>query len=238
MTLQAALLGAAAGALGAVEFMRYAVHGRSSQVFAPSVYRGDRTRQALALTFDDGPSESTPVLLDLLAKYHVPATFFMCGANVRRCPAIARLVVAGGHELGNHTDSHARLNFHTPGFIYHEVALAQETIQQITGVTPKLFRAPYGGRWFGLRSAQRRLHLTGVTWTVIGWDWAWPAPRISRRLISGAGNGAILCLHDGRTLQREPDIRATLEAVESVIPALQDRGFYFQTVSQILQRNI
>jgi peptidoglycan/xylan/chitin deacetylase (PgdA/CDA1 family) len=89
-------------------------------------------------------------------------------------------------------------------------------------------------RWLGLRNAQQRLHLTGVMWTVIARDWKWPAARVSRLLISKASNGAILCLHDGRILHRAPDIRATIEAVESIVPALKQRGFQFETVSQIL----
>lgn len=229
-----ALLGAATGLIGATGFMGYAVRGRSSRVFAPSVYRGDRTRPAVALTFDDGPSESTPALLDLLARHKVRATFFMCGENVRRCPGIARNVVDHGHEVGNHTDSHPRLDFHGTEFMYREIALAQETIHEATGATPLLFRAPYGVRWFGLRGVQQRLNLTGVMWTVIGHDWKWPAPKISELLIRRAGNGAILCLHDGRILERAPDVCATLDAVGSIIPALKERGFHFETVSQIL----
>jgi len=219
---------AAAGA------MAWAVRGRSSAVFAPSVYHGDRSRPSIALTFDDGPSESTPALLEILAEHRVPATFFMCGKNVRRCPSIARAVAAAGHEIGNHTDSHPRLDFHSPEFMYREIALAQETIRQTTGTLPRFFRAPYGVRWFGLKSAQERLHLQGVMWTVIARDWRWSTPRVSRLLLRRAANGAIFCLHDGRGLSRTPDIRVTLEAVEYVIPILKDRGFQFETVSQIL----
>src|SRR5579864_5637273 len=113
-----AAVGAAAG------FMSYAVRGRSSRIFAPSVYRGVETRPAIALTFDDGPSESTPALLELLAERKIRATFFMCGRNVRRCPAIAKQVAAQGHEIGNHSDSHPYLSFHLPEFIYRELALA------------------------------------------------------------------------------------------------------------------
>ncbi len=222
-----ALLGAAGG-------MGYAVRGRSSTVFAPSVYHGVQSRPSVALTFDDGPSESTPALLELLAEHQVRATFFMCGKNVRRCPAIARQVAAEGHEIGNHTDSHPRLDFHTPEFIYRELALAQETIQATTGATPRLFRPPYGVRWFGLRGAQKRLALNGVMWTVMGNDWRLHARRISDLLIRRAANGAIMCLHDGRVLERAPDIRNTIEAVEFAIPALKRRGFQFETVSQIL----
>jgi peptidoglycan/xylan/chitin deacetylase (PgdA/CDA1 family) len=232
------LISAAGAVAGGAGFMGYAVRGRSSRIFAPSVHRGVRTRQAVALTFDDGPSESTPALLELLAKHKVRATFFMCGKNVRRNPAIARQVAGEGHEIGNHTDTHPRLDFHMPEFIYRELALAQETIHQNTGALPRLFRAPYGVRWFGLRSAQERLQLSGVMWTIIGNDWRWPAQRISRLLVRRATQGAIICLHDGRATQHAPDIRATLEAVEFTIPKLKERGFQFETVSQILcQKN-
>ena len=68
--------------------MTWAVRAPSSTVFAPSFHRGVRTRRAVALTFDDGPSESTPQLLDVLARAGVRATFFQCGVNVRRLPGI------------------------------------------------------------------------------------------------------------------------------------------------------
>jgi peptidoglycan/xylan/chitin deacetylase (PgdA/CDA1 family) len=97
-----------------------------------------------------------------------------------------------------------------------------------------LFRAPYGVRWFGLRGAQKRLDLLGVMWTVIGRDWRWPAARVSQLLLRRAANGGIICLHDGRGVEASPDISATLAAVERVIPALKQRGFHFETVSQIL----
>ncbi|MCU1334988.1 MAG: polysaccharide deacetylase [Bryobacterales bacterium] len=228
------LLGVAAGAAAAAGFMGYAVRGRSSSVFGESFYHGDRSRPALALTFDDGPSETTPILLDALDKYHVPATFFMCGENVRRCPDIAREVAARGHEIGNHTDSHPRLHFKSPRFIYGELAKAQETIQQATGAKPRWFRAPYGVRWFGVGQAQELLGLSGVMWTVIGRDWRLPAERVSDLLLKRAANGAIICLHDGRGVRAAPDIGATIEAVEYTIPRLQDRGFQFLTLTQIL----
>src|SRR6185295_11256242 len=79
-------LGVASGAAAAAAFMGYAVRGRSSSVFGESFYHGDRRQPALALTFDDGPSETTPKLLDTLEKFQVKATFFMCGVIVRGCP--------------------------------------------------------------------------------------------------------------------------------------------------------
>jgi peptidoglycan-N-acetylglucosamine deacetylase len=232
--LAGTLISSAAGILAAAGGLSYAVRGRSARIFAPSVHHGNRSRRSIALTFDDGPSEATPALLEILAEHSVPATFFMCGQNVRRHPQIARQVAAAGHEIGNHTDSHPRLDFRSPEFIFGELALAQETIRQVTGRTPALFRAPYGVRWLGLRSAQSRLALTGVMWTVIGHDWEWPARRVSRLLLRRASNGAIMCLHDGRGIDRTPDIRPTLDAVAYVIPILKERGFAFETVSRLL----
>jgi peptidoglycan/xylan/chitin deacetylase (PgdA/CDA1 family) len=228
------LLGAAAGAAAAAGFMAYAVRGRSSSIFGESFYHGDRSRPALALTFDDGPSESTPGLIDVLEKYQVRATFFMCGANVQRCPEVARQVAARGHELGNHTYSHPRLDFKSPQFIYQEMALAQAAIEDATGIAPRWFRAPYGVRWFGVAQAQQLLGLRGVMWTTIGRDWRWPPGRVAERITSTAANGSILCLHDGRGVRASPDITATIQAVEDAVPRLQERGFEFLTLSQTL----
>src|SRR5580765_7165695 len=101
------LTGAALAGVGvASSFLAWAVRGRSASVFGRSVWRGPRNRRAVALTFDDGPSESTPEILKILEEYGVTATFFQCGANVDRLPQVAREVAAKGHEVGNHTYSH------------------------------------------------------------------------------------------------------------------------------------
>lgn len=226
--------GLAGAALAGAGVMTYAVRGRSSSLLAPSVYKGVASRRAIALTFDDGPSEGTPELLDILGRHHARATFFQCGVNVRRLPAIAREVAAAGHEIGNHSDSHPYLCFKNARAIGDELMRAQEAIEQNTGIRPALFRAPFGVRWFGLREAQRRTGLLGVMWTAIGVDWRWTHDRVAAFLSRRAGNGAIFCLHDGRTLQPRPDIRVTLRAVERLLPMLIDKGYHFERVSDII----
>jgi len=228
------LQGTGGVAVAGAGLLAYAVRFPSSTLLAPSVHRGTRTRRAIALTFDDGPSESTPELLAILARHGVPATFFQCGANVRRLPAVAREVAAAGHEIGNHTDTHPRLDFKSRDFIARELAAAQESIERATGVRPRYFRAPYGIRWFGLRETQQRFNLTGVMWTTIALDWKWPSERIVPRLLNGAQSGAIFCLHDGRRVETAPDIRATLETVTEVLPKLMEQGFHFEKVTDIL----
>jgi len=226
--------GVCAAFCGAGALMAYGVRGRSATLFAPSVYRGPASRRSIALTFDDGPSESTPALLEVLSNYGVCATFFQCGANVRRLPEIAREVVRRGHEVGNHSDTHPKFYFRKPEFIREELRRAQEAIAETTGVSPALYRAPFGIRWPGMRAAQERLHLLGVMWTVIGRDWKLDASAIVRQVLRRAGNGAIVCLHDGRELEPQPVVQPTIEAVRRLIPMLKAEGYRFETVSQLI----
>jgi peptidoglycan/xylan/chitin deacetylase (PgdA/CDA1 family) len=224
----------AAGGAIAIAGAAWAARGRSSQVFAPSLWRGPAENRALALTFDDGPSEATPEILEVLDRHHALATFFQIGENAARLPAIAATVSAAGHEPGNHTWSHPRLWLRSGPFIAAELTRAQEMLTSIHGRPPRLFRAPYGVRWPGLRAAQNRLGLTGIMWTIIGKDWALPADGIVRRVCAGVRNGAIVCLHDGRERMPEPDVRPTIAALRVLLPVLRDQGYELKTVSCLL----
>ena len=221
---------------GAGAFLAWAVRGRAAAVFGPSVWRGNRERRAVALTFDDGPSESTPAILDILAQYAVRATFFQVGANVDRLPEIARAVASGGHAIGNHSYAHPLFCFRSPGFIEADLRRAQQTIREHTGTEPEWFRAPYGVRWFGMGRVLRRLGLTGVMWTAIGRDWKLDGGAVARRVAKHAGNGGILCLHDGRELRRGPNIDATVEAVRRLVPDLLEQGYKFETINRLVCR--
>lgn len=219
---------------GAAAAMAHAVRSPSSSLLAPSIHRGSPLKSTLALTFDDGPSEGTEDVLDLLQKYRVPATFFQCGMNVSRLPQVSLAVVAEGHEIGNHSHSHARLYFRSRAEIEMEFARAQEVIDSTIGIAPRLMRPPFGVRWFGFREVQQKLRLMSIMWTVIALDWKLKSAAISKRLLGNACNGGILCLHDGRELQEKPDLSEMLRSLRETIPALQDRGYQFETVSQLL----
>ncbi|HUP02760.1 MAG TPA: polysaccharide deacetylase family protein [Bryobacteraceae bacterium] len=221
-------------AVSASAFLAWAVRGRSAAVFGPSFWRGPRDRAAIALTFDDGPSEGTPALLDVLARHNVSATFFQCGANVERLPHIARAVAQAGHEIGNHSYSHPLFCFHSSRFMEDELRRAQQAIAEHSGAAPVWFRPPYGARWFGMGRTLAAVGLRGVMWTAIGYDWKLNGEAIVGRLAYGAANGSILCLHDGRGLRAGPDIGATLQAVGRLVPMLLDRGYRFETVSRLL----
>lgn len=232
-----------AGVAGAVALRT--VHGvasRSSQLFGPSVYRGDGSRRSIALTFDDGPSDGSLQLIDYLAAEGIPATFFQCGKNVERHPEIARRIHERGHEIGNHTYSHPRLapriawqaQFRSPAFIEAELSRTQRIIETEVGLRPHLMRAPYGLRWYGLAAAQEKLRLLGVMWTVIGRDWEWPAYAIADLVLRRSTPGGIICLHDGRDIQPKPDISEMLKALRRIVAELKDAGYAFETVSSLI----
>jgi peptidoglycan/xylan/chitin deacetylase (PgdA/CDA1 family) len=225
---------AALAGAGVVSAMAWAVRGRSSSVFGPSVWRGQPGRTAIALTFDDGPSPATPELLQLLSQFRVAATFFQIGANAAAFPDLTRAVASAGHEIGNHSYTHPNFAFARPTFVADEFERAQETLTNISGKPPSLMRAPYGVRWFGFREMQRRLRLRGVMWSVIGLDWKLSPQAITERVLSRVSDGGIICLHDGRGTLKDPDVKPTLEAVRRIVPRLLDRGYHFEIVTQLL----
>jgi chitin deacetylase len=142
--------------------------------------------------------------------------------------------VAAGHQLGNHSWSHPKLYLKTPSFIDGEFTRTQALLFAETGVNVEILRPPYGFRWLGLRAVQRKLNLQGVLWTVIGHDWEWPASRIAPHVLRNSSAAGIICLHDGRDVQVKPDVSQMLMAVKQIVPALQDQGYRFETVGDLL----
>jgi peptidoglycan/xylan/chitin deacetylase (PgdA/CDA1 family) len=225
-----------AAALAGAAVVGYGARGRSSQIFGPSVWRGPRDQRVAALTFDDGPSPATLEVLEILNLFGVRATFFQCGANIDRLPHITRRVAEAGHELGNHTYHHPRLLGCGAGRIRREIADTQRALCEAAGVEARLFRAPYGLRWFGLREALAQHRLTGVMWTVLGYDWEWEAGEIARHVETQTSPGAIICLHDGDRTSPQVDRRRTVRALRTVIPRLYDRGYRLLPAGEMVDR--
>jgi peptidoglycan/xylan/chitin deacetylase (PgdA/CDA1 family) len=230
------LLAASITAGAAVGGMAWAVRGRSSRMFGPSAWRGKPGRKAIALTFDDGPSAATPRILDILAGYDAPATFFQCGENVERAPALTQAVCAGPHELGNHSHTHPNFALRRPTYIVDDFQRAQNAITEASSRRPVVMRPPFGVRWFGFREMQERLGLICVMWSVIGLDWKLSAPDIAKRVLSRVCDGSIICLHDGRGTLKDPGLEPAIEAVRRIVPSLLARGYHLETVSRLLCR--
>jgi peptidoglycan-N-acetylglucosamine deacetylase len=182
---------------------------------------------AIALTIDDGPHPLyTPMVLEVLRRYRVKATFSMIGINVQRYPGTARQVVTEGHTICNHSMHHPiPFTWRSPASIEAEVADAMSRIWDATKTTPRLFRSP-GGAWSpAVFRAIAAYDLAPLGWDVDPRDWTMPGIlHIERVLDSGRGGDILLC-HDGGGNRIQ-----TVRALSQVIPALLARGLKFITL--------
>jgi peptidoglycan/xylan/chitin deacetylase (PgdA/CDA1 family) len=204
-----------------------------SSWFGPSITNLPKSPGAsrVAITFDDGPSETTPQVLDLLAEYGAHATFFLVGMNTRRLPEIARRVLREGHEVGNHTWSHANFYQRAPWQVRQEIQRAQGAIEDTLGCRPHWFRPPYGVRWFGMFPALRRLEMRCAMWSLDTCDWRDPADAIVERGFR-AGDGEVLLLHDGFRTHSGDRRKETVKALPRLLGHFRDRGYQMPTLSR------
>ena len=183
-------------------------------------------KKMLALTFDDGPGPYTNTLLKCLKKYKARATFFMVGTNVSSYPGTVKRMVRYHCELGNHSDTHARMTSLSADGVRAEFAACAKKIRAACGHSPTVCRLPYGdGHKTGyILSAAG---LPSIYWSVDTRDWANtgnPQHTVNEAL-SGASNGAIILMHDIH--------QSTVKAAQTIIPKLIKKGYQLVTVSEL-----
>lgn len=224
------------GLAGTAATLAAGAYAPNSRLFGPVIGRGPAASRNLYLTFDDGPNSSaTPQILDTLARLDVPASFFLVGAHVRHAPDIARSIHAAGHEIGNHTDTHSKLHLKGPRSTADELRRAHQTIVDVVGQTPRLFRAPHGYKSPFLAHAARELGYRMVGWTFGVWDSDCPgADTIRRRVSAKIRPGAIVLLHDGDGYDPHGDRSQTAEALSGIITDARERGFAFRPLAELL----
>jgi peptidoglycan-N-acetylglucosamine deacetylase len=200
--------------------------------FGPAICQVHTAQARVALTFDDGPdANTTPALLDQLARRGVPATFFCIGTRVLEHLDLCRRAVAEGHELENHSHAHHRCtNFFSVARLRDDLGAAQAALAQVRGSPPRFFRPPMGLTNLRVFRVARELRLQVVGWTVRGLDQrARGDAKVVDRLLAGARPGAILLLHDGGS---EP--ARLLRRVEMLVDKLEVRGYQCVRLDQLL----
>ena len=190
--------------------------------------------KVVAITFDDGPNDQyTPQVLDLLKKYNAEETFFLVGERVAKYPEVALREIKEGHEVANHTYSHARLQYLSDEQIKNQLHKTHEAIIAATHVEPVLFRPPFG--YYSERSINA-VHELGYLTVMWSWhqdtfDWQNPGVyRIVSNVLKDTRKGDIVLFHD-----HGGDRTQTIDALKKILPALQEQGYQFVTVSQLLQ---
>lgn len=181
----------------------------------------------VALTFDDGPSENTTQLLDILAREGVIATFFLIGENVARHPELVRAIAEGGHAVENHTWSHPHLPTLHGTEIAREIEKADEVICAAGVPRPQFIRPPFGEFDRSVATAVRSQHKQAVMWSVDSEDWTLQHHDRTIERALALQTGGILLLHDF--------VSETIEAVPAIIAGLRNQGFSFATVPHLMR---
>ncbi|MGI4846901.1 MAG: polysaccharide deacetylase family protein [Janthinobacterium lividum] len=192
--------------------------------------RGD-----IALTIDDGPDALvTPMVLDLLALHGARATFFCIGKQAALHPALCREILARGHALENHSQSHRHdFSLRGPGGMKREIETAQRTLHGITGEWPQFFRAPAGLRNPFLAPVLCQLGLRLASWTRRGFDTrCGDANTVNARLLRGLSAGDILLLHDGHGARTPQGVPVIVAALPGLLQAGKEAGLRFVTLPQ------
>jgi peptidoglycan/xylan/chitin deacetylase (PgdA/CDA1 family) len=227
------LLGGASLLAGAASIY-HATYSVRSQWLGRTDWRGRTDLGAVALTFDDGPGPDTERILDVLAEHQLCGTFFLIGCHVERFPQTARRVVAGGHEIGNHSYSHPIYLFRSAGETRRQLERTQAVIAATTGVSPRLARPPCGVRTPAYFRAARRLGLRTVQWDVAGFDWKQRSgEQIAQEVLRKVRPGSIVLLHDGDS-EGKRDRRETVVALPLIIEGLRARDLHIVPLNQLL----
>lgn len=205
----------------------YATLVPGCQWWGPVFTRFETTEREVWITIDDGPSpEHTSAMLDLLARFEARATFFVVGERAERHPHLITEILTRGHSLGNHTWSHPTRSFWcaAPARLGRELILGAETLRTTRERPADFFRAPVGMRNMFLHPLLARRGLGLIGWTVRGLDTVKrDATQVAERIEKGTRPGAIIVLHEGHQIARDPEFGP--RCLELTLERLAARGY-------------
>jgi peptidoglycan/xylan/chitin deacetylase (PgdA/CDA1 family) len=193
-----------------------------------AIVEGNPYGGKVALTIDDGPHPlTTPLMLDVLRREQVKATFFLVGENAEQFPELVRMIVRDGHELGNHTYSHISLSRLNPRGVWTQVRGCDRAIERACGKRPTFVRPPGGDcSELSLRVIDRLGEPT-VLWTANAGDWVHPTrAEIVANALSNVRSGSIILMHQGDMW--------SLDALPYIIDGIRGAGLDLGTVSEVI----
>lgn len=188
-------------------------------MYPKAIWRMDPNEKAVYLTFDDGPiPQMTPWVLDVLDKYHIKATFFLVGDNVRKHPKEFEMLKERGHRLGNHTFNHIR------GFEWLTKNYLANTEKANELIKTDLFRPPHGHmRWLQYELLRRKYKI--IMWDLVTRDYSkhLNGEQVFEKVKQYARNGSIITFHD--SIKSEQN---TKYALPRSIEWLLEQGYEFK----------
>lgn len=151
----------------------------------------------VAITFDDGPTQFTAEVLDLLKKYNFKATFFCIGNHLKTQTEIVQKIKKEGHTIGNHSLTHREIGLQKPEIILSELQQTDRIIEEITGQKIEFYRPPFGVTNPNIRKALKQSHHTVIGWNIRSLDTSIKDKnRILKRIKKRLKPGSIILLHD------------------------------------------
>jgi peptidoglycan/xylan/chitin deacetylase (PgdA/CDA1 family) len=191
-----------------------------------------RPQKFIALTFDDGPCSlsdfgGTQALLTLLEKEQVKATFFLIGDHVCNNKAAAEAIFNAGHEIGSHGNFHVEIGNENAENIKKNLDAAFEAIKEITGIVPRLFRAPYLIHGANLSKVCKELGMALIDGSSHN-DWQATSEAIKDSVLAAPQDGEIIILHENNTSKGN-----TMAVLPQIISGLREKGFWIMTVGQL-----
>ncbi|KAI9354027.1 hypothetical protein BD770DRAFT_347802 [Pilaira anomala] len=192
-----------------------------------------------ALTFDDGPSQYTSELLDILDKENVKATFCVMGAHVDKYPDIIKRAFDAGHQIASHTFSHPHLMSLTNEEIVYEVKATEEAIEKITGIRPRYIRPPFGEADDRVKGLLKSMGYKLLLWNVDPTDYDVYMKQDVSTLIQGSFKMAVQDSNTGLNVNGDPGFislqhdlyKESVEEVPKVIAFLKGKGYSFLTAA-------
>ncbi len=184
--------------------------------------------KAVALTFDDGPSRANDGrIVETLQKYGAHATFFVLGDRARVDGDILQMYLAAGCEIGSHSWNHPQLSKMKWDEIERQLSKTNKTVSKLTGgYQIQLLRPPYGSISNTMR---KKLDMPMILWSLDTLDWKTRnTKKIFREVRKEVKDGDIILMHDIYS--------TTADAVEKVVPWLQNKGYDILTVSELMER--
>jgi peptidoglycan/xylan/chitin deacetylase (PgdA/CDA1 family) len=227
------MIGLAAAGVAMAGLAAHGTWHRNSWIFGKPLTHLPGPTSAVSITFDDGPNpRATPVILDVLRREQVRATFFVLGRHADRWPELVRRMADEGHQIANHGYWHRKLHRRTPGYVRDDLTRGTEAVCLAAGLTGlHHFRAPHGFRNPWVTPIAASLGQRTVGWSLGVWDSARPgADEIVRRALAGMRAGSILLMHDGDGYDEEGDRMQTAVALPRIIEGLRARGHRFVTL--------
>ncbi len=192
------------------------------------IYSVERSDRVITVSFDASwGGDKTLKILDLLDQYNAKATFFLVGIWVDKYPELVKEIAARGHEIGNHSDSHAHFTQISESKIRQELDSCSDKIETLTGVRPTLFRPPYGDYNSKVITVVRDEGYEAVQWSVDSLDWKNRGVEdLVKRATNNIQPGDIILFHN--------DSDFIVDALPAILSYYQEQGFTMIPAKDIL----